>query len=131
MFIDKNSLQVKISGGNYINLGQYITEAKYSYNKLWGKDSGRNLSGEMSGTLIGIFPKVVVQFRRLNQNELELLVPILDSASQTLKYYDPNKKTNVEMNTYTGDWENTNKGIVGIRKNDGFSISFIARKKRS
>ena len=132
MFLDKNSLQVKISGGNYISLGQYIVEAKYGYNKLWGKDSGRNLSGDHSGTLLGIFPKVIVQFRRLTQNELELLVPILDNASQTLKYYDPNKKTNVEMETYTGDYEITNKSIIDLNhKNDGFSISFIARKKRA
>ena len=132
MFINKNSLQVKISGGNYINLGDYILDAEYGFNKLWSSDSGRNLAGKQSGTLIGIFPKIIVQFRRLNKTELETIVPILDASRQTLKYYDPKKKAMVEMTTYTGDWKNTNKHIIdGNRKNEGFQISFISVSKRS
>ena len=127
MFIDKNSLQVKISGGSYINLGDYIVSAKYQYPKLWSQDSGRNLKGKMSGTLLGIFPKITVNFRRLSKAQIELLTPILDSATQTLKYYDVNKKTTVEISTYTGDWELENQYI---QANQPFSISFIAREKR-
>ena len=126
MFIDKDSLIV-----NGINLGRYIVQATYSYNKLWSNDSGRNLAGVQSGTLIGIFPKIVVQFRKLTQIELETLAPVLDSARQTVKYYDPNKKAMTTMNTYTGDYEIINKGIVGHVKNEGFQISFIATKRRS
>lgn len=125
MFIDKNSLIV-----NNINLGNYIVEARYGYNKLWSSDSGRNLAGTQSGTLIGIFPKIVVQFRKLTQSELELLTPILDSARQTVKYYDPNKKAMTTMTTYTGDYEVINKGIIGHIKNEGFQISFISTKRR-
>ena len=126
MFINKDSLIV-----NNINLGNYIVEAKYGYNKLWSNDSGRNLAGTQSGTLVGIFPKIVVQFRRLTKSELELLTPILDSARQTVQYYDPNKKTMTTMRTYTGDYEVVNKGIVGHVKNEGFQISFISTKRRA
>lgn len=126
MFINKNSLIV-----NNINLGNYILQATYSYNKLWSSDSGRNLAGEQSGTLVGIFPKIVVQFRKLTQLELEALAPVLDSARQTLQYYDPNKKAMTTMTTYTGDYEVVNKGIVGHTKNEGFQISFISTKRRS
>ena len=125
MFIDKNSLIV-----NNINLGNYIVEARYGYNKLWSSDSGRNLAGTQSGTLIGIFPKIVVQFRKLTQTELETLAPVLDSARQTVQYYDPNKKAMTTMTTYTGDYEVVNKGIVGHVKNEGFQISFISTKRR-
>ena len=125
MFIDKDSLIV-----NGINLGRYIVQATYSYNKLWSNDSGRNLAGVQSGTLIGIFPKIVVQFRKLTQTELETLAPILDSARQTVQYYDPNKKEMTTMTTYTGDYEVINKGIIGHIKNDGFQISFISTKRR-
>ena len=133
MFINKDSLKVKISGmNNYLSLGQYITEAKYGYNKLWASDSGRNLAGEQSGTLIGIFPKIIVSFRKLNQSELQILAPILDSAIQSLQYYDANKKTTVTMDTYTGDYEVSNKGLIGSgHKNEPFEISFIAIRKRS
>ena len=126
MFINKDSLIV-----NGINLGRYIVQATYSYNKLWSNDSGRNLAGVQSGTLIGIFPKIVVQFRKLTQTELETLAPVIDSAKQTVKYYDPNKKAMTTMTTYTGDYEIVNKGIVGHVKNEGFQISFIATKRRS
>lgn len=127
MFIDKNSIIV-----NGISMGQYIVEAKYGYNKLWANDSGRNLAGVQSGTLIGIFPKIILQFRKLTKAELELLTPILDSARQTLTYYDPNKKANVTMETYTGDYEISNKGMISRgRKNEGFNISFIAVRKRA
>ena len=126
MYINKDSLIV-----NNINLGQYILEAKYSYNKLWSSDSGRNLAGTQSGTLIGIFPKITVQFRKLTQAELETLAPILDSARQTVKYYDPNKKAMTTMTTYTGDYEIDNKGIIGHVKNEGFQVSFISVKRRN
>lgn len=132
MFLNKDSIQIKVGNGSYVSMGQYITEAKYGYNKLWASDSGRNLAGVQSGTLIGIFPKIILQFRRLTQAELEIIVPLLDASNQTVKYYDPNKKANVEMQTYTGDYEIVNKHIIsGNSKNEGFSCSFIAVRKRS
>ena len=132
MFIDKDSIKVKISGmNNYLSLGQYLVEVKYGYNKLYSGDSGRSLSGAMSGTLIGIFPKLILQFRKLTKTELELIVPILDSSAQSVQYYDPKKKTTVTMTTYTGDYEITDKGELSKgHKNEGFSCSFIATKKR-
>ena len=85
----------------------------------------------MTGTLIGIFPKIVLQFRKLTKSELEIIVPILDSARQTVTYYDPNKKASTTMITYTGDYEIVNKYIIGTnRKNEGFQCSFISISKR-
>lgn len=131
MFIDKDSIIVTI-GDTTTNMGNYITEAKYGYNKMWGSDSGRNLNGDMVATLVGIFPKIVLQFRPLTKDELEIIVPILDSARQSITYYDPNKKQNVTMTTYTGDYEITNKKIInGNAKNEGFSCSFISVSKRT
>lgn len=127
MFLDKNSIII-----NGISMGQYITEVKYGYFKLFDSSSGRNLAGSMTATLIGIFPKLTLQFRKLTKSELEIIAPILDSPRQTVTYYDPNKKTNVTMTTYTGDYEITNKGMISRgRKNEGFSCSFIAVRKRS
>lgn len=132
MFLDKDSIKVKISGGSYVSMGQYLVQAQYGYNKLWASDSGRNLAGVMSGTLIGIFPKIIMQFRALTKAELEIVAPLLDAQNQTVRYYDPLKKDYVEMTTYTGDYEITNKHIIDDNmKNEGFSCSFIAVRKRS
>lgn len=126
MFIDKNSIII-----DGVNMGQYITEARYSYNKLWASDSGRNLSGTMVASLVGVFPKLVLEFRKLTKSELEVIIPILDRPYQNTTYYDPNKKVNVTMRTYTGDYEVSNKSIIsGNTKNESFSCSFIATSKR-
>ena len=124
MFIDKNSIII-----NNVNFGQYITNVEYQYNKLWGSDSGRNLAGEQSGTLLGIFPKFVLSFRKLTPTEMELLVPIFDSAYQNFTYYDPSKKAKITIQTYTGDYSFENNRVNG--KNGDFQLSFISVKARS
>lgn len=126
MFIDKNSITI-----NNVSMGQYIVEAKYSYNKLWASDSGRNLAGKMTGTLVGIFPKIILQFRKLTKSELVTLAQILDSSTQSLTYFDPFKNAYTTMTTYTGDYEIVNDRIINENsKNEGFQISFIAVSKR-
>lgn len=124
MFIDKDSIMI-----NNVSFGQYLVSVEYQYNKLWGSDSGRNLAGEQTGTLLGIFPKFILSFRKLTKTELEEIIPILDSASQNFTYYDPNKKTTITIETYTGDYNFSNNKANG--KNSDFQISFIARKARS
>lgn len=126
MFIDKDSIII-----NNVSMGQYITEARYEYNKLW-TDSGRNLAGEMTATLVGIFPKIKLSFRKLTKDELKTITPILDSASQSLTYFDPTKNQSVTIDTYTGDYAVVNRNIItNDVKNEGFEISFIAIRKRS
>ena len=122
MYIEKDSVII-----NDVSIGQYIVEAKFSYPKLWAGDSGRNLAGKMSGTFVGIFPKLILQFRPLTREELNIIAPILDSANQTVTYYDPNKNKNITMTTYTGDWELTNNNL---NQTQGFSCSFISVQKR-
>lgn len=131
-FVLTNDTTVQSGTTYYISMGQYIVEVKYGMHKLFSNDSGRTLSGDMVSTLIGIFPKLTLQFRKLTKAELELLAPILDSARQTVVYYDSSKKQNVTLTTYSGDWENINKRIVnGNNKNEGFSCAFISTKKRA
>lgn len=124
MYIDKNSIVI-----NGVNFGQYLTEVEYQYNKLWGPDSGRNLAGEQSGTLLGVFPKFVLNFRKLTPSEMELLVPIFDSAVQNFTYYDPSKQDKITIQTYTGDYNFSNNRVNG--KNGDFQLSFISIRARA
>lgn len=124
MFINKDAITV-----NNTSMGQYILQAQFDYNKLWGQDAGRNLEGSMSGTLLGIFPKITLTFRKLTQEEMNIIAPILNSATQTLVYYDPDTNSNKTLTTYTGDWGYVNKKIVS--KMDGsFDVAFISRERR-
>lgn len=124
MFINKDSIMI-----NNISMGQYLLSAKYEYNKLWGEDTGRNLAGKFTGTLVGIFPKIILTFRKLTQAEMNVIAPILDSASQTLVYYDPSTNSNKTLTTYTGDWSYENKRIAS--KNESFECSFISTERRA
>lgn len=124
MFVSKDSIKI-----NNINMGQYLLSAKYEYNKLWGEDTGRNLAGKFTGTLVGIFPKIILTFRKLTQAEMNIIAPILDSANQTLTYYDPTTNSNKTLNTYTGDWSYENHKIT--TKNESFECSFISRERRT
>lgn len=124
MFINRNSIKL-----NNISMGQYLLSAKYEFNKLWGSDTGRNLKGSFSGTLVGIFPKITLTFRKLTQAEMNLIAPILDSGSQSLTYYDPSTNSNKTITTYSGDWSYENKQIM--TKNESFSCTFISRERRA
>lgn len=133
MFKDKvNGLQAKIPGGNYVDLSPYLLEVKFEYPKLFADGSGRNLAGKMIADFIGVFPKITCEFGPLTKTQLELIVPIIDAPTQTIKYYDPNKKAYVEMATYPNDWSVTDKSVIeGDTTNSGFSITFIAVSKRT
>lgn len=122
MFLDINSIVI-----NGVKIAPYITQAKFNYNKLWGEDSGRNLAGTMIASLVGIFPKIELEFKPLNRSEIETIVPILDSSSQTVSYFDPYKKRQISIKTYTGDYH---LDYTNNRKCKGFSCSFIALRKR-
>lgn len=123
MYVNKNSVII-----NNVNMGKYITQADFEYNKLWSNDSGRNLAGTQTGTLIGIFPKLVLTFRKLNQSEMHTLAPILDSARQTVQYHDDNSNSMKTMTTYSGDWKAVSKRIGKV---EGVQCSFISVRKRS
>lgn len=123
MYVNTNSIII-----NGVSMGQYLTQADFEYNKLWSKDSGRNLAGTQTGTLIGVFPKLVLTFRKLNQSELHSLAPVLDSARQTVQYHDDNSNSTKTITTYSGDWKAVCKRLG---KAEGVQCSFISIRKRS
>ena len=55
MFIDKNSIII-----NNVNMGDYLIQADFEYNKLWSSDSGRNLAGTQKGTLVRNISKTCI-----------------------------------------------------------------------
>lgn len=122
MLLNKDSLYM-----DGISMTKYLTQVKYGYNKLWSSDTGRTLSGKQTGTLVGIFPKIIMSFRCLTTAEITYLAPHFDNARQTIRYYDPNKNKMVDLETYTGDWELVYKNLS---KGRAFDLSFIAVDRR-
>lgn len=123
MIIDINSIKI-----NGTAVADKLTEAVYSFSKLWGNDTGRSLSGNFNGTLRGIFPKIELTFKPLEQSELQQLVKLFDTEYQTLTYYDPYKEAVVDMQTYAGDYSYT---VNNTNHTSTLKIPFISTKKRS
>lgn len=119
------STLIKLNGVDYTS--KVLTPFVIERNKLWGDDTGRTMSGELTGTLIGIFPKIVGSFYVEDEVELSALLTILDSASQTVDVYDAKSRTLKQYLTYTNDYK------VEIINLDPFykeiQVSFISRRK--
>ena len=129
MIINRNSLKASYTKNNQtitIYLADYITKAETGFNKLWDADSGRNLAKSVVGSF-DIFPKVICHFKPLNKTELEAIAPLLNAKTQSLTYYDPEKKKNHTITTYTGDWTST---TLKAGMDEPFSVSFISRNRR-
>ena len=132
MYLNKDSLKIKIPNGVYVNLGEYLTQVEYGYNKLWGDDTGRNLAGVTTGTFKGIVIKLKLSFGELTQEELETISPILNAPWLIIKFYFPDEQDMVEIKTYTGDWATLNKNTFEnvAKANESFDISVIATRPR-
>ena len=123
MLIDKESL---IIDGVY--MAQYLTKVKFGYHKIWGKDTGRALSGDNSGTLKGIYPKITMAFRKLNEKEIGLILSLFNKAENKVTFYNPDlKKTIKDMSCYSNDQEMDQEYLGRI---EGYSSAVISNKKR-
>lgn len=123
MLIDNDSLII-----DGIKMAQYITKAKFGYHKIWGKDTGRALSGDNSGTLKGIYPKITMTFRKLNDEEIGTVLSLFNKAENKVTFYNPDlKKKITNMSCYSNDqeYEQSNFGKI-----EGYSSAVISNKKR-
>lgn len=123
MLINKESLII-----DGVKMAQYIIEAKFGYHKIWGKDTGRALSGDNSGTLKGIYPKITMTFRKLNDEEVGIILSLFNKAENKVTFYNPDLGKNiVNMSCYSNDQEYRQKYLGKIK---GYSSAVISNKKR-
>lgn len=114
--------------GSYVPLGKK-TAYSVAYCKLWASDTGRSMTGENKGTLIGIFPKISVTLGRMSEEDASAIINLTMQARADVKYYDIGKKDLVTASFYFGDVS------AAIEKQStmyhkGVSFSIIANKKR-
>lgn len=82
-----------------------ITSYKIGRSKLWGSDTGRNMAGSMKGTLVGIFPKIMLEIEPLELEEMAELESIFDSAFIVVEYYNAKYKCMCRGQFYSNDYE--------------------------
>lgn len=120
--------------GNLLQIGNTTISGLKSYsvqyNKLW-KDAERNMAGNISANLIGIFPKLMLTFRDgLTENEVSTIAGLLNQDYFSVTYFDPQSKTTKTANYYAGDFE-----LPMLDKTRGlyktFTVNLIPVSKRT
>lgn len=111
-----------------VKMAPYLIDAKFGYHKIWGKDTGRSLSGDNSGTLKGIYPKITMTFRKLNNEEVGIILSLFNKAENKVTFYNPDLKKKVtNMSCYSNDQEYSQKCLGKV---EGYSSAVISNKKR-
>lgn len=126
MLIDKNTIAISPDNRNWVVLGEYLIKCKYGHHKLWGDDTGRTQSGKYVGTFKGNYPKLTLQFKKLNKDEFDIIAPLISKPYLFVQYYNPEYKALAKMYCYTGDWESEIERM-GCAK--GVQISLISTER--
>lgn len=125
-----------------------VVEASLEDYKLWAEGSGRSMTGENKGTLVGIFPKLQVKIGRQSAEERAILTKLLNKSSVTVRAYCVERQRFEQASFYFGDVTNKIKkwdknGTLGTKSSsgvqsytsktvfDGISFSVISNKRRS
>ena len=127
---------------------QAITEASFDDCKLWADGSGRSMTGESKGTIVGIFPKLTVKISKQKASERAVLTKLLNQTEATVRAYSVERQRFEENSFYFGDvsnkikkWDkggtlettrasNGNQGYTCNSTFDSISFSIIANKRR-
>ena len=123
MITDKDDITI-----DGINIGKYLTKAHFGYHKIWSSKSGRNLAGINSGTLVGIFPKLTLTFRKLDYEETSIILALFNKAENLVTFNNPDLKKKIyNMSCYSNDQEFDQEYLGKI---EGYSSALIANKPR-
>ena len=106
-----------------------IVDYEVQYCKLWSSDTGRSMTGENKGTLIGIFPKIILKIGQMTASEMALFLSLVNQANANVKYYDTEYQKVMTASFYFGDAQDQLKRQRNMTHKP-ISISIIANKKR-
>lgn len=115
---------LKING---TDLSSYLKTYKVQRAKLY-KDANRTMSGELKTTFIGIFPKILLEFRNTTDDEHSIILGLLDNSSFTVSWWDSKTQAYKSGTYYAGDFESDLFNVDTQRYNP-FSVNLIPFKK--
>lgn len=119
--------------GNLLTIGNAVVTGLKSYDiqyaKLW-KDAERNMAGNISASLIGIFTKLQLEFRDgLTEAQVATLIGLFNQAYFNVTYFDMATSTTKTEQFYASDFDVSmlikDRGLY-----KGFSVNLIATAKR-
>ncbi|MFR8144743.1 MAG: DUF6711 family protein [Clostridia bacterium] len=117
---------IKLNGKSFKSIISY----KLGRNKLWSSDTGRNMAGSMKGSLVGNFPKIMLEIEPLDAEEMSELEIIFDSASIEVEYYNNKYKCTCTADFYANDYEeDLNIGRFPELKYNSFNVNLIPNER--
>ncbi len=115
---------VKIDGQTIPVIKKY----KIGRAKLW-KNADRNMSGDVRGYLIGIYPKINMKIGYLTQSQMSDLTQLLDKDYFTVTWFDVRIQQTISTQYYASDYDtdlySKNKGIY-----EPFEVNLVPVSKR-
>jgi hypothetical protein len=114
--------------GTFVTLGKQ-TAYKVEYCKLWSSDTGRSMTGENKGTLIGIFPKISVSLGRMTEEDMSAIINLTNQPRADVKYYDVGAKALTTASFYFGD-VSAELERKSTMRHKATEFSIIANRKR-
>lgn len=106
----------------------YVMSYKIGRAKLW-KNSERNMAGDIRATLVGIFPKIIVQVGYTSQEQMANLTALLDQDFFEVEWFDVRIQETITTRYYASDYEieldNKYKG-----RYKPFEVSLVPVSKR-
>lgn len=120
--IDKNLIEI-----GSLKLKEMV-KYEVSYAKLW-KDADRNMNGDVSASLIGIFPNVDASTTPMTQAQVQTLCSALDQSYFTMKFWDPSSNSQRSAKFYAADYKITllNR-IAGMYASVDFSVVPVSKR---
>jgi hypothetical protein len=105
-----------------------LVSYKVNYSKLW-KDADRNMNGDISSTLIGIFPNIDASTTPLTQAQVGVLCAALDQPYFTATFWDPSSNSQRTASFYASDYSITLLSrVTGMYGTVDFSIIPISKR---
>lgn len=81
-----------------------ISSYKLTYNKLW-KNANRDMSGDMSATLIGLYPNISIDTKPLDFDDAMALSAAVNQDYFTVSYWDTQTSSMKSAVYYAADHE--------------------------
>lgn len=116
------------ANGDYIPLSKLV-QYDVQFAKLWSSDTGRSMTGENKGTLIGIFPKLIIKVGRMSDVDMSTFLSLVNQASANITYYDPQYDKAITMSFYFND-PDANLLFKSRMLYEGTEIHAIANTRR-
>ena len=106
----------------------YVVSYKINRAKLW-KNSERNMNGDIRASLVGIFPKIIVEIGYTTQEQMANLTALLDQDFFEVEWFDVRIQETIKAKYYASDYDieldNKYKG-----RYKPFEVSLVPVSKR-